>query len=182
MKNILIALIAAAAIAPVAAQAESYIGANVGRGELKFNVDGIVTLKNNDTAFKVYGGYNFNKFFGIEAGYADLGKLTATFEGDTASASSRATYVAATGAIPLAERFALIAKVGVANSRTKITAAGEADDNYKNTGAMFGVGTAYLFTPSLVGVVEYENFGKVLDEDGVNQKSATLSVGLRFKF
>ena len=182
-KNILFALIAAAAIAPVAAQAaDTYVGADVGRGNQKLTVEGVGSLKDNATAFKVYGGYEFNANFGIEAGYADLGKSSVGGNGMTITANPHSLYLAATGTMPLAERFALTGKIGVAKTRTDVTATGASDDHTNQTSLMFGVGTSYAVTPTVMAVVEYENFGKVIDQDGVNLKANTLSVGVRFKF
>ena len=33
------------------------------------------TRNETDTAYKLFGGYQFNRYFGIEAGYFDLGKF-----------------------------------------------------------------------------------------------------------
>src|SRR3954468_1608770 len=51
------------------------IGGSVGQS--KFNVDcSGASCDDTDTAFRVFGGYNFNRHFGVELGYAVLGKLT----------------------------------------------------------------------------------------------------------
>jgi OmpA-OmpF porin, OOP family len=181
-KNILIALVAAAVLAPVAAQAQSYIGANAGRGEQKINVDDFGSNKDNDTAFKIYGGYQFTPVFGIEAGYADLGKVEVSAAGDTIGARPKSIYLAATGTLALNDRFALFGKVGAAWSRATITATGEADSKEKNASALLGVGASFAITPSVLAVLEYENFGKVIDEDAGNSKANVWSAGIRVKF
>lgn len=181
-KNILMALIAAAAIAPVAAQAESYIGANVGRSDQKLSLPDFGSVTEHATAFKLYGGYQFNANFGIEGGYVDMGKAEITAAGATAGANPHSLYVAATGTMPLAERFALTGKAGFARHRTTLSATGSQDDKLSNTALMLGVGTSYAITPTMLAVVEYEHFGKVIDENDGNLKANVLSVGLRFKF
>lgn len=181
-KNILIALVAAAVLAPVAAQAQSYIGANVGRSDQKLSVDEIGSSKDHDTAFKIYGGYQFTPVFGIEAGYADLGKADISAVGVTVGGRPKSIYVAATGTLPLNDKFALFAKVGAASTRTTIHATGDADSKEKNTTALLGVGASFAITPSVLAVLEYENFGKVIDEDGGNLKANVLSAGIRVKF
>lgn len=181
-KNMLIALVAAAVLAPVAAQAESYLGANAGRSDLKLSVDGIGSEKDHDTAFKIYGGYQFNPVFGIEAGYADLGKAEVSAAGITVSGRPKSIYLAATGTLPLNDRFALFGKVGAASSRTTVKATGDLDSKEKNTTALLGVGASFAITPSVLAVAEYENFGKVIDEDGGNLKANVLSLGIRVKF
>jgi OOP family OmpA-OmpF porin len=181
-KNIFIALIAAAAIAPVAAQAQSYAGVNVGRSTQKADITGFGSFTDHTTAFKLYGGYQFNENFGIEGGYADLGKAEYTYSGVTQSGTPRSIYVAATGTMPLAERFALIGKIGAARTRTTITTTGFADDKQSKTTLLLGVGTTYAITPTILAVVEYEYFGKVIKEDTGSLKTNVLSAGVRFKF
>lgn len=175
-KNILIALIAAAAIAP-AAQAQNYIGASVGQAEQKLDVTNAGSAKDSDTAYKLYGGHQFNKNIGIEAGYTHFG----TAEAGAGTAKANAIYVAATGTMQLTDSFALIGKVGVANTRTTLAAFG-VEEKYKETKPLIGVGATFAITPTALAVVEYEAFGKTVDEDGFNIKSNVLSAGVRFSF
>ena len=179
-KNILIALIAAAAIAPVAAQAESYVGNSIGRGEQKLSGD--FSAKDHATTYKFFGGYQFSTNFGIEAGWADLGKMEVSGGGDSFSTHPRSLYVAATGTYPLAEGFALTGKIGAARTRTTLSVTGEGDEKESKTALLLGVGGTYAITPTVQAVVEYEHFGKIIDEDGASLKANVLSVGVRFKF
>ena len=180
-KNILIALIAAAAIAPVAAQAESYVGVSIGRGEQKWSADGD-SIKDHDTAYKFFGGYQFNTNVGIEAGWADLGKMVMSDGSDSISSHPRSLYVAATGTYPLAERFALTGKIGAARTRTTVTLSGIGEGKETKTTLLLGVGGTYAITPTVQAVAEYEYFGKVFDEEGLSMKASALTVGVRFKF
>ena len=176
-KNILIALIAAAAIAPVAAQAESYVGNSIGRGEQKLSGD--FSAKDHATTYKFFGGYQFSTTFGIEAGWADLGKAEAIVAGGPATMHPRSLYVAATGTYPLAEGFALTGKIGAARTRTTLSFD---IDKKGNTSLLLGVGGTYAITPTVLAVVEYEHFGKIVDEDFGSLKANVLSAGVRFKF
>lgn len=184
-KNLLIALLAAAALAPVAAQAAGgYVGVNFGRTQQKAAIDGGGSETERTSTAKLYGGYQFSQVFGIESGLVNLGKIEATDEANNLEASvrPRSLYVAATGTWQMRERLALFAKVGAVTSRTKFTLSGFGSENVNKSGVMAGVGVAYGFTPTVLGVVEYENFGKILDQDGVSIKAAALTFGLRFKF
>lgn len=173
-KNILIALIAAAALAP-AAYAQNYVGASAGQAEQKLG--GTVNAKDSDTAYKLYGGHQFNKHVGIEAGYTHFG----TAEAGAGSSKANAMHVAATGTLPLTDSFALIGKVGAAHTRTTLGAFG-LEEKLKETKPMVGVGATFAITPTALAVVEYEAFGKTVDEDGFNIKSNVLSAGVRFNF
>ncbi|MES2017334.1 MAG: outer membrane beta-barrel protein [Pseudomonadota bacterium] len=181
-KSILITLIAASAIAPVAAQAETYVGGNWGRGEQTLSIDGVGSVKDNGVVFKLYGGYQFNANFGIEGGYADLGKGIVIADGDRISSNPKSFYVAATGALPLSGGFALTGKVGVARHRTRVEVLGFADEVMKKTVPLVGIGATYAMSPTVQAVLEFEHFGKVIDEDDGHLKATALTVGMRFKF
>lgn len=190
MKKQVIATIFGAALAlPLMAQAEgAYIGANVGRTEQKVNVDA-GSLTDNATGFKLYGGYDFTKNFGAEAGYVHFGKgeVSATDSVNTVSISGKpkALYLAVTGTLPLNDQFSLFAKAGVARNSTKVTGTinGVSEsEKLKRTSAMFGLGAAYNVTKNVALVAEYENFGKVIKEDGVSLKANIISIGARYKF
>lgn len=80
---------------------------------------GSVTVDDSDLGWKVFAGYSFTDFFGIEVGYTDLGEaelnLTATAP---VAATQKATRgikgynVSAVARWPLMEKFELMAKFG----------------------------------------------------------------------
>lgn len=127
--------------------------------------------------------------FGVEVGYADLGKDSASGSDgiNTASFSikPKAVYLAATGTLPMNEQLSLFAKVGASANHTELNATfnGASDSSTeKRTTAMFGIGVAYNFSKNCAMVGEYENFGKVIQEDGAELKADMLSLGVRYKF
>jgi OOP family OmpA-OmpF porin len=175
-KQILIALIGTALAAPFAAQAQSqiqgaYVGVNVGRAEQSYSGP----FDDKDNAFKLYGGMMYDKNFGAELGYVDLGEANT----GTITTKPRAFYAAATGTYPLNEQFSLSGKVGVSFNRVKVSGAGLDDES--RASLLLGVGAAYNFAPNLAAVLEYEHFGKVYKES-FDIKADMVSVGLRYKF
>jgi hypothetical protein len=94
-QGIVAAVSAGAALATGQAAAEAYyLGASVGQSNVEISEsnqywdgDGYtnenVDFEADDTAFKIFGGYMFNEYLGIEAGYLDLGDLedSATWTG-----------------------------------------------------------------------------------------------------
>lgn len=58
-----------------------YLGAGIGRANLKDNVKlgdlGDVSFNDDSTAYKIFGGYRVAPYFGIEGGYRDFGKADA---------------------------------------------------------------------------------------------------------
>jgi OOP family OmpA-OmpF porin len=181
-KYLLVALVGTALTLPILAQAQvAYIGASVGRAESEFKSDGM-KLKDSDTGFKVNAGYDFTPNFGVEVGYADLGKPTFTAFGATANAEPRSYYLAGTATYPIDQHFSVFAKAGVTRNRTKITIVGDGNETFTHTAAILGVGGAYNFSKNVALVLEYENFDKTFDEQGETLKTDMVSIGLRYKF
>lgn len=165
-----------------------YLGANVGNVEHNLSVDGN-SGKKHKTGVKLYGGYALTENFGIEAGYARLGKVSDSDTDGVNTASldyrARALYIAGTAALPLTPEFSLFAKAGLTSNHGKVTARlnGFSDSmSRSHTAAMFGVGAEYALAKNTSVVAEYENFGKVIDGDGGNTKAQMISLGLRYKF
>lgn len=183
MKQALI--IAALLAAPLAAQAEGvYLGANLGRAEQKVYA-APASLKESSTAYKVYGGYQADQYYGIEAGYADLGKVDISGGGASVAAEPKVVYLALTGSVALDSQFTVFGKLGAGRSNAKISARQGARydsvSDHQTTG-VFGAGLAYAFSPKLSFVLEYENFGKVAKDDYSNLKVDMVSAGVRYKF
>jgi OOP family OmpA-OmpF porin len=190
MKKHLLAVLATSAFAfPLAAQAAgAYVGASVGSVEHKLTVDGDAATADK-TGAKLLAGYGFTDHFGIELGYAHLGRLSASASDGINSASlsykAQVLYLAGTATLPLGSQFSLFAKGGVTANHAKgsVTLNGNNKNGRSgNATGMFGVGAAYSVTPALAIVAEYENFGKVLDKDEAHTKAQMVSVGLRYKF
>ncbi len=197
IKQIGVMVISAALMTPLLAQAEgAYVGFNAGRANQKVSVsgdEGSGSVKDNSTGYKLYGGYEFNQYFGVQGGYIDLGKGKIAYADSDVqgnfSSKVRSLYVAATATLPINEQFAVFAKLGVSRNRVKIMdvytdagVAGYISESETRTTPLIGIGAAYNFSKNLTAVLEYENFGKVVKDDDVNLKANLFSVGLRYKF
>ncbi|GEM_PF-5489513 len=181
-KNFLIALIAAAAIAPVAANAQAYLGATGGIAHQKATSAGDSTqLKDHDVSFEFLGGYQFHKNFGLQAGYVVLNKLR-TDADPSFTINPQTLYLASTVSYPINAKFAVTGKLGVASTRTKVSSFTMQNRAYQNNTAVLGFGVSYILTPTITAVAEYENFGKVVNQDGAKLKADNLAVGFRVSF
>ncbi|MBV7535653.1 outer membrane beta-barrel protein [Duganella sp. sic0402] len=183
-KNVLIALIAAMA-APLAAHAEgAYIGGNVGRAEQKVDLSGF-SLKEHDTAYKVYGGFNYTPNFGAEIGAAYLGEAEKTGNGARISSKAQSLYVAATATLPLGEQFALTGKAGAAFNHVKVRGSApgySASGSDNQTSPYVSVGASFLLNKNVSFVAEYEYFGKIAKDGDANIKANLVSAGVRYAF
>src|SRR4029079_11616963 len=85
---------------PSAARANMYFGASAGQATTEDNV-GNFHFEDDTNAWKVYGGFRFFKFLGVEAGYVDLGSPQDSGKGVTWKADTKAYDAFAVGALPL---------------------------------------------------------------------------------
>lgn len=116
----------AAALALVATPAMAqdsgfYAGAGVGTFNLDIDhVDGTFDYDENDTGFRVFGGWQFNQYFGVEAGY-DSGAKTSDTIGDIAVDGAEADIdldvdgfdLMLVGTLPIGESFYAFGKAGM---------------------------------------------------------------------
>jgi opacity protein-like surface antigen len=86
VKSLKFILLAALVAAPLAATAREgsyfYAGVGIGDGKLKIeNIDDAGTnFDENDWTWKIFGGWNFNKYFGFEVAWVDLSEYTQTLD------------------------------------------------------------------------------------------------------
>lgn len=176
-KNILVAALSLVGlIASVNASAQTYVGADIGRAGTEVS-DGSMSAKITDNGYKLYAGYEINKNFGAEIGYANLGSFTES----STSYKPSALYVAGTATYPINEQASVFGKLGVSANRAKISDAGNSD-TFTHTGLLIGVGAAYNVTSNVALVLEYVNFGKIAEEGSAHVKTDLVSVGIRYKF
>lgn len=139
-----------------------------------------VTARETSTGLKLFGGYQFNRFFALELGYADFGtfKETATVTAPVTgtaefSFDAHAYSLDAVGTLPLfSSSFAAFGKVGAAlatveGSPSTCTVAGlactaAAEEQYV---PKLGVGLQYGFAKNLALRVEWERYLNVGDPD-----------------
>jgi len=158
---------------PAAAQdAGWYIGGAYGMTSIDAGGLGTVTIDDGDSGFKLYGGFQFNKFLGAEVGYVDFGSFPAT-AGSSGNLSATAYTLAAVGTLPLGESFALYGKAGVWMWKQDSTIAGTA--NTDGSDLFIGAGARFNLN---------KNWGLTLDvEQYDSDNSVTMtSFGVRYKF
>ncbi len=181
--NLIVAVIAAASLFPLAAQAEGwYVGGSLGRTQQKLHTAGLVGTI-NETGLRAYGGYQVDDYFGLEAGVAGLGNSTLNAGGSASlKASTRALYAAGTAKFPIG-KFFLIGKFGIAKNHIEVvsplfkgTGKEDKSDTYLSAGA------GYAFNDRLSMLVEYENYGAQVNMGGLIVKTRMLSSGVRYAF
>lgn len=153
-------------------------GGSIGNASVDEPVDGFV-FDSSSTSFRLYGGYEFNDYFTLEAGYMDLGDFDESLllggqTIDIAADASGFTF-SARGTLPLGEKFSLLASIGSFFWDGKTQIAG-IRDNVSDSNMFFGVGAIYSFSPGFSLRADISRF----ELDGVD--SDVGSVGFQIDF
>lgn len=197
------ALIAAPALAQDTAH--YYGGVSVGQSKTEVDANGVTrsllpgvsaassTNDEKDTAYKLFGGYQFNRNLAIEGGYFNLGKNTfsaltspaGTLAGETKLQGVNLDLV---GTLPLTERLSALARVGAHHAWSKSTfsgsgaAAGVGGSGKRDDGGyQVGLGLQYEFNPSMWVRGELERY-RVKNAVGQRANVDLISVSLVFPF
>lgn len=165
-----LALLTVTAVPTAMAQTEQEKGWFVG-GSLGQSDDDI--LDEEDTGLKIFGGYQFMKYFALELAFVDLGEFE--FFGFPDALEQYGFAVQGVGILPIAESFALFAKAGFFN--WEVEAFGATDDG---TDAAYGVGGQFRFgAKKKLGLrLEWERFTDISGGD-VDLVSAGFSYHFR---
>ena len=204
MKNVrplLIGLLAASTLAfsPMSQaqmSAESFyagIGAGQGKGkDICSDVASIGITSCDDTAngYRIFGGYQFHKNFAVELGYADFGKADASgvVLSVPVSAEWKATAwdVSAVGILPVADKFSVFGRVGIAmwNVDLDVNAAGfPASQSSSGADPVYGVGAQYDFTNHFGLRGEWARYSNVGDSDTTGQTDVDVTgVSVLYRF
>jgi len=181
MKKLIVALIAGAA-AMSAAQAQTttaprtYLGVGVATADHEdsngFDSDGY------KASGKIFGGYEFNQNWGVEAGYTDYRKSDVNSAATSGETKGYGYYVAAKASTPINEQWSAYGKLGVQHSQRELnTSLVNMKDS--DTGAYGAVGLQYNINQQVALTAEYERYGKSKD---FGAKADAWTVGARYSF
>lgn len=177
-KKLLAALLSAALLSPVAAQADgSYVKFSAGQSEYKGDLG-----KDHETALSLAYGFAVDKNVDIELGYIHFGKVKNAEPGYSVTAERQAFYLAGVGSMPLTGAFSASAKLGLAVNRYEdhlLSIVGNESEKVTKIRPMLGLGTSYQFTKEVAGVLEYQYFGKISNAD---VKTSALTLGVKYGF
>lgn len=183
-----------------------YGGLSIGQSQAKIDEQGItasllsagltttsMSKDESDTAYKLFGGYQFNRNFAIEAGYFDLGAFGYT--ANTAPAGTlngrikiQGLNLDLVGTLPVSERLSIIGRIGAQGARSRDTfsasgAVGVVDANPRKTEVnhKLGLGLQYEFSDSFFVRAEAERY-RINDAVGNHGDINLYTVSLVFPF
>ncbi|MDR1164079.1 MAG: porin family protein [Candidatus Accumulibacter sp.] len=197
-----------------------YFGGSLGQSNTKFDgsdysfedpaLSGLISERRDktDNAWKLFAGYEFNKYIAVEGGHAELGSPEVRYSGSgplqglkgKARLKQSAWFISAKGTLPIHERFNLFGKVGITHNKSSISA--KSNDAVLNayldlphkksadkTGLFYGVGAEYVLDKNIRFRLEYENFGRfgsrgyvLEDRETGRSKTDLWSLGVTLNF
>jgi hypothetical protein len=157
-----------------------FLGAGIGQATVK--VDD-VDFNDSDTAFKVFGGYNFSKNFGAEVTYFDGGKPSEDYDVGigtpvTVEVAFTGVNLSLVGRVPVSDTFAVFAKAGYAAYDAKVTgSSGGFSDSQSDSenDLSYGAGAIVSF-----GQFDVRGEYEAIDIDGGDFHVISLSGAYRF--
>lgn len=199
----------AATVSPhaMAYDAGWYVGGNVGQSRAKIDDERItsnllgagfssvsISDDDRDIGYKVFAGYQFNKYFALEGGYFNLGKFgftATTVPAGTLNGSIKlqGLNLDAVGILPITEKFSAFGRIGAnyAEAKDNFTSTGvfpvitNPNPSKRDTNIKFGLGLQYAVTESLAMRIEAERY-RIDDAVGNKGDIDLVSLGLIYRF
>lgn len=198
---------AGVALAQTGDQSGWYVGANLGRSDVKINGDdvnnafanqGLTTsssLDRHHSAYSLNLGYQINPYFAVQGDYVDLGKhsLSGTVTAPTADTLGgdlkiRGYDLSAVGILPINTDWAVYGKAGAFRAKTDLDAGSTgavavSSQSHDDTVPTYGVGASYDFTKNIIGKLEWNRYQHVGDSNVTGRGNVNLvTVGLAYQF
>jgi OOP family OmpA-OmpF porin len=145
------------------AEAGPYLGVSIGK--VDYN-DSLWSVEDdvNDTGWKLFGGYHFNRYLGLEAAYIDMGKV----KYQSTSIETKGFSVDGIGSIPIGPIFSIFGKLGMFRWDQDISY-GDQDSDDTGTDLTWGYGFGARFFKNQIGVrVEWERYESDNDADFIS--------------
>ena len=162
-----------------AADGHWLFGGAIGTASIDESIDGF-RFDADSTTFRLYGGYQFNDYFALEAGYLNLGSFDEQVQQDgnivPVSADADGFTFAAQASIPLGEKFDLHGTVGSSfwDGSNEIAGVG---DNVSDSNIYFGAGLGF----SLTNNVSLRADAARYELDNVNSNVYTVGFQVNFQ-
>lgn len=196
-------------VAGLPAYSQWYVGASAGESRansggsnqaealLDLGFDSASTTGDDkDAAYRLHGGYRWNRWVAFELGYTDLGRYSLSTTVLPAGRLDNRVKISGfdasvIGMLPLGERFALFGRVGAFAARTRASFSGSGsvqifdgagESTRRTTSALYGAGLTYDFTQNLGLRAEYTRYRRVGDDQTGQYQPHTVTAGIQYRF
>jgi len=167
--------------AAIAADNGFYLGGSAGQNRPNWDTAGAVPgigIDNSTSAYKVFGGYQINKYFGTEITYLHLGDYN--LSSGVSSITLSGYGISLLGALPVGNGVSLLGRLGENRMRETLNSTGVSDNT---SSPSFGVGLKYDFNSNFSVRAEAERFLRLgSDNNTVSNDSSLYTVGVGYKF
>ncbi|QOY94630.1 porin family protein [Massilia sp. UMI-21] len=191
MNKLLVVLIASAA-AMSAAQAQTtgapraYVGAGIASADHDFKMSGAsnVDTEGYKASGKLFGGYEFDQTWGVEAGYTDFRKSDVNYSiggvNNRGETDGHAYYLAAKATWPVNEQVSVYGKLGAARTKSELETLNAVQNMSRSKTEAYGaLGAEYKLNQNVSLVGEYERYGKSKD---FGAKADVFTIGAKYAF
>lgn len=168
----------------LAQEAGWYAGLGLGQAKYKGACTGVsgpgFSCSETDAAFKFLGGYQINKNFAVEIGYADLGEALASRVGVGSAAIAASGFEAlAVFNWPIAQKWSWYAKLGFFRWDMDLIdkTGGGGSASASGTDLTSGFGVKYSLAENVALRVEYQVYRDVGDANTTDQGDISLIGG-----
>ncbi|MEW5873498.1 MAG: outer membrane protein transport protein [Chloroflexota bacterium] len=155
-----------------------YAGLNVGQSN--YRDFAAASANTRSEGWKVYGGYQFNKYLALEGGYVNLNDMTAATGALRTNIATDAWALGAVLSYPVSNKVSVMGKFGYAymqgDTKTKNGAALTVHTSQDDYEPNYGVGVSYKVFDNLNLRAEWERF------DRSNMDIDLITAGLQVKF
>jgi OOP family OmpA-OmpF porin len=171
-----------------------YVGGSLGRSEMKDHCNGVsISCDKTDKAWKIFGGYQFNRNLAAELGYTDLGDTKASgTQGGVAvngNVSAKAWELVGVGSMPIMQELSLYAKLGIYHGSTDSTSSAAVSGfstsgsaSSTNTDFTVGFGVQVAFLRNLAARAEWQKYNDVGGNNTGKTDIDVLSASILYRF
>jgi len=130
-----------------------YLGGSLSQNELKGldDLPSSVSVDESDTGYRVFGGYDFSKYFGIEGGFSDFGEFTVSAFPVSAKESVDGFDLSLVSKLPVSSAVSLMGRLGVlfwdAEASLSFLGSTIARESENGNDVLFGLGGEFNFLP-----------------------------------
>ena len=137
------------------------------------------TASDGDTTWALGGGYRFNRYIGIEAGYRDYGKLKTQSGAAWSTADLTGWTYGGFVAYPVTDAVELTARAGWNRWQSEWKQSNGTSGTLNGTEPYWGVGAAWTFAPKVSAVLNWTRFksASVSTDD-----ADVMELGLQYRF
>ena len=115
------------------------------------------------TAYRLFGGYQVNRYLSLELGYQELGDVTLSAGPAVQTLETTAFDLVALGTLPLTSKVSAYGKLGIYRASSKATSntPGLGDMKIENTGLTYALGAQFDVTANLGLRMEWQQYAGV---------------------